>query len=219
MIKKLVIYGVGGFGCEVAWLIENINRKNIEWDVLGFIDDVEIDMCNKTIYNLPFLGGKEWFDINKDEIYIICAIGNSKARRKIYSHLERLDNVKFATLVDPSVLLADTSTIGEGSIICCGSRIMVNAKLGKGVVLLTGSAIGHDAELSDYCTLFTNVMVSGSVKIGENTEIGSGAFILQMKTVSKDVVIAPLSSVLTDIVDSGTYAGNPARRIRLPNKT
>jgi serine acetyltransferase len=91
---------------------------------------------------------------------------------------------------------------------------MTNAKIGKGVVVNTGSSVGHDVKLDDYCTLLTNVMVSGTVRIGENTEIGSGAFVLEYRTVGSDIVIAPLTSVLTDIAVGGTYAGNPARRIR-----
>ena len=213
-MKNIVIYGAGGFGREVAWLVERINNNHLEWNVLGFIDDVKTEMYGKTINGLTVLGGREWLDINKDEVYITCAMGKSQSRRKIYSSLEVLNHVKLATLVDPSVLLADSASISEGCIICCGSRIMTNVRLGKGVLLNTGSAVGHDSELDNYCTLLTNVMISGTVKIGENTEIGSGAFVLEFKTVGRDIIIAPLSSVLTDITTSGTYAGNPARRIR-----
>jgi sugar O-acyltransferase (sialic acid O-acetyltransferase NeuD family) len=214
MKKNIIIYGAGGFGREVAWLIERINEVNHEWNVLGFVDDVKTEMYGKPINGLTVLGGREWFNINKDEVYITCAMGKSQSRRKIYSSLEILSNVKLATLVDPSVMLSGTSSIGEGSIVCCGSRVMTNAKIGKGVVVNTGSSVGHDVKLDDYCTLLTNVMVSGTVRIGENTEIGSGAFVLEYRTVGSDIVIAPLTSVLTDIAVGGTYAGNPARRIR-----
>jgi len=213
-LKNLVIYGAGGFGREVAWLVERINNNHDEWNLLGFIDDVKTEMYGKPINGLTVLGGREWFDANRNGVYVTCAMGKSQSRRKIYSSLEMMSHVKLATLVDPSVLLADTSSIGEGSIVCCGSRIMTNAKLGKGVVVNTGSSVGHDSDLGDYCTLFVNAMISGTVKLGENTEIGSGAFVLEYKTVGKDNVIAPLSSVLADITVSGTYAGNPARRIR-----
>ena len=57
-------------------------------------------------------------------------------------------------------------------------------------------------------------MVSGTVKIGENSEIGSGAFIREYSNICGDVVVAPLSSVLRDITEPGIYAGNPARRFK-----
>ncbi|MDZ5001311.1 hypothetical protein GNF79_20095, partial [Clostridium perfringens] len=37
-IKNIVIVGAGGFGREVAWLIEEINKKELQWNILGFID-------------------------------------------------------------------------------------------------------------------------------------------------------------------------------------
>ena len=40
-MKKLYIIGAGGFGREVAWLVERINEKAPTWDLQGFIDDNE----------------------------------------------------------------------------------------------------------------------------------------------------------------------------------
>lgn len=214
MLKNIVIYGAGGFGREVAWLIERINKVNPEWNVLGFIDDVKTEMYGKTINNLPVLGGNDWLDGYKNEVYVTCAIGNSKVRRKVYDNLEKYDKVKLATLIDPSVCVADTAQIGAGSILCYACSIMVNVKIGKGVVVNIGTRIGHDSMLSDYCTCYVNTIVSGYAKIGEDSEIGSGAFILQCKVVGNDIIVAPLSAVLTDISEAGTYAGNPARRMR-----
>lgn len=39
MIKDLAIIGAGGFGREVAWLVERINREEKTWNLKGFIDD------------------------------------------------------------------------------------------------------------------------------------------------------------------------------------
>lgn len=36
--KNLVIFGSGGFAKEVLWLIEENNKENPEWNVLGFVD-------------------------------------------------------------------------------------------------------------------------------------------------------------------------------------
>ena len=38
-MKDIVIIGAGGFGREVAWLIEDINKVNNEWNIVGFVDD------------------------------------------------------------------------------------------------------------------------------------------------------------------------------------
>ena len=39
MMEKIVIIGAGGFGREVKWLIDRINKTSGTWDLIGFIDD------------------------------------------------------------------------------------------------------------------------------------------------------------------------------------
>ena len=38
-MRKLYIIGAGGFGREVAWLVERINQIKPTWDMCGFLDD------------------------------------------------------------------------------------------------------------------------------------------------------------------------------------
>ena len=38
-MKKIVVLCAGDFGREVVWLIEDINKVNPTYDLLGFIDD------------------------------------------------------------------------------------------------------------------------------------------------------------------------------------
>lgn len=38
-MKDLIIIGAGGFGREVAWLVEEINNKQPKWNIVGFVDD------------------------------------------------------------------------------------------------------------------------------------------------------------------------------------
>ena len=35
-MRGIIIVGAGGFAREVAWLIEEINLKNQEWNLIGF---------------------------------------------------------------------------------------------------------------------------------------------------------------------------------------
>ncbi len=213
-MKNLIIYGAGGFGREVAWMVERINCRRQEWNLLGFVDDVKTELHGKKLNGLPVLGGKAWFAANQEEIYVTCPVGSSKGRRSMYEHLAQYANVKWATLIDPTAIVGTTSSIGSGSIVCCGARITVNSKIGMGVVINIGSTVGHNSQLGEFTTLYVNSIVSGTVEIGENTEIGSGAFIREYLKVCRDVVIAPLTSVLSDISVPGTYAGNPARRFK-----
>jgi hypothetical protein len=37
--QPIAIYGAGGFGLEVAMLIEQIKAVRPQWDITGFFDD------------------------------------------------------------------------------------------------------------------------------------------------------------------------------------
>ena len=40
-MKDIVIFGAGGFGREVACLLNRINKQTSTWNLIGFIDDVK----------------------------------------------------------------------------------------------------------------------------------------------------------------------------------
>ena len=213
-MKNIVIYGAGGFGKEVAWLIENINQIIPTWKILGFIDDkYPTLMSKKMFFGYPLLGGFDWLDKYDGELYLVCSIGKSRARKIIYEKVMSLSNINIATIIDPFVIINKTTTIGVGSIICGNCILTVDTHIGMGVIMNTGASVGHDSMVGNYCTLLTNSMVAGETILGDCCEIGSGAFILQGKKVVSNTVLAPLSSALKDITEPGTYIGNPARRI------
>ena len=59
-MKKIAIFGAGGFGREVAFLIEDINKKNCQWKIIGFLDNTK---KNEIINDYKVLGGLE--ELNK----------------------------------------------------------------------------------------------------------------------------------------------------------
>ena len=76
-MNKLYIIGAGGFGREVAWLVERINEINPTWELMGFIDDNKAKWGNcENDYDV--LGGCDYLiDIAKDcEVYAVCGVGS-----------------------------------------------------------------------------------------------------------------------------------------------
>jgi sugar O-acyltransferase (sialic acid O-acetyltransferase NeuD family) len=213
-MKDIVIIGAGGMGKEVAWLIENINASIPTWNILGFlVDEKYSESFGQKVFGFTVLGSESWIlDFGK-EIYVTCAIGKSTVRKSVYEKLSLFANVKLATLIDPTVRIDKSMKIGEGSIICRNCTVTVDSTIGKGVLMNTGASVGHDSLVGDYCTFLTNSIAAGHTTFGTCCEIGSGAFILQGKTIAANTTLAPLSSLLKDITEAGVYAGNPARRM------
>ena len=210
-MKDLYIIGAGGFGREVAWLVERINEVNPTWNLKGFIDDNEkIWGTREDAYEV--LGGCEYLK-NLGEVYAVCAVGSAKIRKIIIDKIKN-SNVKFATLIDPSVLVSKRVEIGEGSIICAGTIITVDIKIGNHVIINLDCTIGHDDVIEDYATIYPSVNVSGNVLIGECSELGTGMQIIQGKKVAPNTIIGAGAVVVKDCLESGTYVGSPAKRIK-----
>ena len=127
-LRDLYIIGAGGFGREVAWLVERINEVNPTWNLKGFIDDNE-SLWGNVEGDYPVLGGCEYLK-SLGDVYAVCAVGSAKVRKIIIGRIKE-SNVKFATLIDPSVLVSKRVEIGEGSIICAGTIITVDIKIGN----------------------------------------------------------------------------------------
>lgn len=210
-MKDLYIIGAGGFGREVAWLVERINAVEPTWNLVGFIDDDETKWGTKES-DYTILGGCDYLRKLSD-VYAICAIGAAKTRKIVIEKM-RASNVKFATLIDPSVLISKKVEIGEGTIICANSIITVDIKIGEHVIINLDCTIGHDDIIDNFVTIYPSVNVSGNVHLGECAELGTGMQIIQGKKVAPNTIIGAGSVVVRDCVESGTYVGSPAKKIK-----
>jgi sugar O-acyltransferase (sialic acid O-acetyltransferase NeuD family) len=206
-MKDIIIVGAGGFAREVAWLIEEINLKNQEWNLIGFFDENNNEA--ETLNGYRLLNKSDL--ANQIQSYLVVAIGDSETRKKV---VNRYSSFKFATLIHPDVSISFTNSVGEGSIICKGNIITVNVDIGKHVIVNIDSTIGHDAVLEDYVTILPSVNISGYVKIKECSNVGTGTQIIQEKTIGRNSIIGAGSVVVKDINDYVVAVGIPAREIK-----
>lgn len=212
-MKNLIIFGASGFGREVAWLVERINKVSPTWNLLGFMDDNE-SIQDSEINGYRVLGKSD--DINKySDAYFVCAVGASRTREKIINKMREVNpNVKFGTVIDPSVEMSDLVTIGEGTIICAHTIITVNISIGNHVIINLDCTIGHDAILNDFVTLYPSVNVSGMTNIGYCSELGTGMQIIQGKIVGEYSIVGAGAVVVKDIPAKCTAVGSPAKPIK-----
>jgi len=212
-LKKLIIIGASGFGREVAWLVERINKIKKTWDLLGFVDDDE-SIQGKEINNYKVLGKIDEIDRYRDA-YFVCAMGASKVREIVINKIKNINSeVKFATLIDPTVEKSDYVTIGEGTIICAHTIITVNIEIGSHVIINLDCTVGHDDILQDFVTLYPSVNVSGNVNIGRGSELGTGMQIIQGKKVGDYSIVGAGAVVVKDIPGKCTAVGSPAKPIK-----
>ena len=114
---NIAIYGAGGFGKEVACLINRINAHGDgQWNLIGFFDDSKPVGMQVSSYG-KVIGGMEWLSKCNEPLAIAIAINDNKAVRRIRESIDN-PNITFPNLIDPSLFLVDkeTLTMGEGNI-------------------------------------------------------------------------------------------------------
>lgn len=211
-MDDIVIYGSGGFAREVAHLIEDINKVNNKWNVLGFLDD-NIDNHGMKINGLLVLGGKEWLS-DKSRISIVLGIGSPKVKKGIIRKLEKYTNVLYPNLIHPTVTFSRFNNIGSGNVICEGNILTTNIKLFDFVTINLNCTIGHDAELGSYCTVLPNGSISGNVVFEECVDFGTNSTIIQGLRVGEGTVVGAGAVVVKDLPPKCTAVGMPAKPIK-----
>lgn len=212
-MKDLIIFGASGFGREVAWAVERINKVSSTWNLLGFMDDAD-DIQETEINGYKVLGKTD--DVGDyPDAYFVVAVGASRIREKIVTNMKVVNpSIKFGTIIDPSVEISDFVTIGDGTIICAHTIITVNIDIGSHVIINLDCTIGHDAILEDFVTLYPSVNVSGITNIGHAVELGTGMQIIQGKTVGDYSIVGAGAVVVKDIPARCTAVGSPAKPIK-----
>jgi sugar O-acyltransferase (sialic acid O-acetyltransferase NeuD family) len=209
---KLCIYGAGGFGKEVYDIAFRINKINPYWEEILFVVDAPY------LSDEPYKGRllsinnilKE-LDINNFEI--IIANGEPVVRRELYIKIKAM-NIKIATLVDPSSIISDTASLGEGVIVAPLSIIASSTVLGRNVAINTHTTIGHDITIGEHSVVSTHVTVGGSSVIGADSFIGLGVQTKEKLSIGSQVIIGMGAVVFKDIPDNMIAMGNPARSLR-----
>ena len=210
--KRLVVVGAGGFGQEIIWAAKNVNSVNPAFEILGYCDDTPSKL-GTSVYGCPVLGAPEIIASRESgDIWFVCAIGNNRDRSKLVKRIQNL-GWRAATVVDPSVIVAEGVEIGEGCYVGAGSILSPYAILGNHVIINHCCSIGHDSHLGDFVQISPGGRVSGGCTIKEGASLGSNAAVAPGKTVGAHSVIGACSFAIGDVPDGATVVGNPARVI------
>lgn len=212
-MKKIAIFGAGGFGREVACLIRIINEENPEWDLIGFFDD-GIEKGKRNEYG-EVLGGISEVNNYPEELAVVIAIANPKIVEKIFQNIVS-PHIYYPNIISPDVTFLDKENmkLGKGNIVCSGCLISCNVHIGNFNILNGFVPVGHDTKIGNYNSIMPSVKISGEVRIGDRNFFGVNSVVLQQIKIGDDTVIGANSLILRKTKDGMTYVGSPASIVK-----
>jgi sugar O-acyltransferase (sialic acid O-acetyltransferase NeuD family) len=179
-MKKLIIYGNG----KIAKVIYQYAKK--QFNVIGFTVDSKFKFAD-LFENKPLISFENIEDIydSKDHFLIIAVgyIEMNNVRKKIFSEV-KLKGYQVTNLIDPSVLIHDDVTIGDGNIILDNVSIQPGSKIGSNNFIWSNATIAHG------CSINNDSWIASGATIGGDSILDSGCFIGLNSTIGHNVRIS-----------------------------
>ena len=208
-MKDIAIFGAGGFGREVACLINLVNKDNPTWNLIGFFDD-NLELKGKRNEYGVILGGKDVLNAWDKPLCVLMAIGAGSTVKKVVEGIHN-KNVEFPNFFyQPTFSDENNVKLGRGNIVI-GTHFSCAVCLGD-FNMMNGSVVfGHDDVIGDYNTFMPGVRVSGEVKVGDECFFGVGSIVLQQLKIGDRVKLGAGSVMMTKPKNDSLYIGNPAK--------
>ena len=206
----LVIVGCGGFGREVLDVVEAMNAVEPRFAVLGFVDDFPSPANLERVARrgTQVLGDLTWLEQAPEDVQYVIGVGSPDAKARIDARVGRRES---PVLIHPKATVGADVEFGPGTIICAGSVLTTDLRIGRHVHVNLLCSVGHDCVIGDHTSINPLVAVSGDVTVGKRVMLGTHSAILQKLTVADDAVVGGAALVVKDAPPATTVKGIPAR--------
>lgn len=212
---RLLIYGAGGSGREIAAWAPSATWEGARFELLGLIDD-GVAGDRQQINGLPVLTLAQ-AAAGFPDACVIVAVGEPRLREQLVAQTLAAGLKAAPPLVHPSVeLAAGLVELGDGVVICPGAIVTVNVRIGSHVQVNVHSSVMHDARIGAYATLSPATRINGNVHVGERAFLGAGAITVnglpqRPLVIGDDAVVGAGAVVTRDVAAGATVTGVPAR--------
>jgi sugar O-acyltransferase (sialic acid O-acetyltransferase NeuD family) len=214
--RELIFLGAAGTSLDVlGFLGDGLWRDSeFEYEGVGFLDD-DASKWGMELDGLPVLGPLAGASKFQDAYFI-----NGLASPSNFLRLNGIVSAagipieRFQSFVHPNAFVSRTSTLGTGSIVYPGVKVLSHAAIGDLTTILSNSVINHHVTIESHTTIASNVSLGGHVSIGDHCYIGSGSTVIQRVHIGSQSMIGMGSVVLRDVAPKSIAVGNPARLLK-----
>lgn len=207
-MNRIIIIGCGGHGRSIAdTILDNDERAE-----LVFLD--KNAKKNEKILGFSVFEEKP-SGIVMEPNSVILGIGDLTARRAQLSRMRSdWDEDRWKSIISNRAFIGRGVQIGKGVFIAKAAFVGVEAAVGDHSIINTGAIVEHEVSIGNNVHVAPGAVICGRCKVGNHVLVGAGSTIIDKLSICDDVIIGAGSVVVQSISESGTYAGNPARKVR-----
>ncbi len=150
---------------------------------------------------------------HRDLPFLACAF-NPKRREELAIQARDAGLAPAEPIFDPSAVLASSTRVGIGTFVGPGVVVAAAGFFGEHVFINRATNLGHHVVLADFVSVGPGVTISGNVRIGTQSVIGSGCVILPGVRIGDGVLAAAGSVIRRNVPDGALCSGSPAKTMR-----
>lgn len=195
--SDIVIIGGGGHSLSVADVIS----YNSAYNLVGFLDTNPNAALSQM--NVPWLGDDSMLKEHSTKLVHVGVgqIKSSDLRRKLFDYALGLGK-SLPILKSQHCYIAQSSEIGEGSLIMHHAVINPFVRLGVNAIVNTAAVLEHGVKIGDHCHIAPHSTILGNVIIGNGCFVGSGAVIGENTRIGNNVIIGAGVIIKNDVSDN-----------------
>lgn len=182
-LEDIVLIGFGGHAKSVADCI----KRQGKYRIAGYTDM----SIHETEYE--YLGS----DNQLEHIYMsgiknafVCIgyLGKGCLRENLYIQLKKI-GFYLPIIADPSAIIAESATIGEGTFIGKNAVINSEAYIGRMAIINTMALIEHECVVGDFAHIAVAAVLCGQVEVGNAAFVGANATVIQNMVVNSNQIV------------------------------
>ncbi len=209
--ERHVILGAGGHARVLCDLLRSAGKT-----VVAFSDSSP-SRAGTVICGLPVIAEADLAaTFSPGAVLLVNGVGGVRdmsARQAIFEQFQQR-GYRFATLVHPTAFVAHDTVLEEGAQVLAGAMVITGAMVGKNTILNTRASVDHDCHIGAHCHIAPGVTLSGGVRVGDATLIGTGASVIQGIRIGTRCIVGAGAAVVRHIADGVMAVGVPARQCR-----
>ncbi|MCT7487124.1 NeuD/PglB/VioB family sugar acetyltransferase [Aliarcobacter cryaerophilus] len=204
-MKNIAIIGAGGHTRSSI----NLLKQYYQSEILKIYDDNFNSSIDEYISDIKLIGSVS--DITMDDA-IFISIGDNKKREEYFDFFA--NRVIMDNLIHEKANIEKNVKIGKSNQILANTYINSYVEIDDNNIINTSAILEHEVKIGSHNHISVGAKICGRVTIGSKCFVGAGAIVIDKISICNDVTIGAGAVVVKNITESGTYVGNPARKIK-----